>query len=65
MSQNLSSAAVVIDALRVNEGQKYCRMLQESILQYFWPSFSYHMSLTNFEWPFKTGFTVQSRELLP
>ena len=49
MSQNLSSAAVVIGALRVNEGQKY----------------SYHMSLTNFEWPFKTGFTVQSRELLP
>ena len=26
-------------------GQKYCRMLQESILQYFRPSLSYHLSL--------------------
>ena len=23
-----------------NEGLKYCRMLQESILQYFWPALS-------------------------
>ena len=26
-------------------GQKYCRMLQESILQYFRPPLSYHLSL--------------------
>ena len=26
-------------------GQKYCRMLQESILQYFRPSLSYHLYL--------------------
>ena len=29
----------------LNAGQKYCRMLQESILQYFRPSLSYHLSL--------------------
>ena len=29
------------DRLSLNAGQKYCRMLQESILQYFRPSFSY------------------------
>ena len=28
----------------LNAGQKYCRMLQESILQYFQPSLSYHLS---------------------
>ena len=33
------------DWLSLNAGQKYCRMLQESILQYFWPSLSYHLSL--------------------
>ena len=33
------------DRLSLNAGQKYCRMLQESILQYFWPSLSYHLSL--------------------
>ena len=31
--------------LSLNAGQKYCRMLQESILQYFGPSLSYHLSL--------------------
>ena len=31
--------------LSLNAGQKYCRMLQESILQYFRPSLSYHLSL--------------------
>ena len=31
--------------LLLNAGQKYCRMLQESILQYFRPSLSYHLSL--------------------
>ena len=33
------------DLLSLNVGQKYCRMLQESILQYFQPSLSYHLSL--------------------
>ena len=31
------------DRLSLNAGQKYCRMLQESILQYFQPSLSYHL----------------------
>ena len=33
------------DRLSLNAGQKYCRMLQQSILQYFWPSLTYHLSL--------------------
>ena len=33
------------DRLSLNAGQKYCRMLQESIQQYFQPSLSYHLSL--------------------
>ena len=33
------------DQLSLNEGQKYCKLLQESILQYFWPSLSYHLYL--------------------
>ena len=33
------------DRLSLNVGQKYCRMLQESILQYFGPSLSYHFLL--------------------
>ena len=33
------------DQLLLNAVQKYCRMLQESILQYFRPSLSYHLSL--------------------
>ena len=33
------------DHLSLNAGQKYCRMLQKSILQYFRPSLSYHVSL--------------------
>ena len=32
------------DRLSINAGQKYCRMLQESILPYSWPSLSYHLS---------------------
>ena len=55
------------DRLSLNAGQKYCRMLQESILQYFRPSLNYHMSvktfvLSIFEWPLKTGFTVVSNQ---
>ena len=37
--------ALYQDRLSLNAGQKYCRMLQESILQYFRPSLSYHLSL--------------------
>ena len=33
------------DRVSFNAVQKYCRMLQESILQYFRPSLSYHLSL--------------------
>ena len=33
------------EQLSLNAVQKYCRMLQESILQYFRPSLSYHLSL--------------------
>ena len=33
------------DRLSLNACQKYCRMLQENILQYVRPSFSYHLSL--------------------
>ena len=32
------------DRLSLNAGQKYCRMLFWSILQYFRPSLSYHLS---------------------
>ena len=33
------------DRLVLNAGQKYCRMLQERIIQYFRSSLSYHLSL--------------------
>ena len=33
------------DRLSLNECRKYCRMLSWSILQYFWPALSYHLSL--------------------
>ena len=33
------------DRLSLNAGQKYCRMLKGSILQYFPPSLSYYLSL--------------------
>ena len=33
------------DWISLNAGQKYCRMLQGSILQYFRPALSYHLSL--------------------
>ena len=41
--------------LSLNAGQKYCRMLQESILQYFRPSLSYHLSLKPLFWLFLSG----------
>ena len=54
------------DRLSLHTGQKYCKMLQESILQYFRPSLNYHLSLRHlfvyFERSFKTGFTVYECE---
>ena len=49
------------DVLSFNAGEKNCRMLQESILQDFRPSLSYHLSLRPlfcpiFEWPLYKGF---------
>ena len=43
------------DRLLLKAGQKYCRMLQESILQYFWPSLSYHLSLRPLFYLFLSG----------
>ena len=57
---------VLEDRLSLNACQKYCRMLQESILQYnVLPTFiklpfvfkTFVLSI--FEWPLKTSFTVQ------
>ena len=50
------------DGVSLNAGQKDCRMLQESILQYFRPALSLHLSFRTlffpiFEWPLKTGLT--------
>ena len=47
------------DRLTLNAGQKYCRMLQESILQYLQLQFVIKpFVLSIFELPLKTGFTV-------
>ena len=51
------------DGLSLNAGQKNCRMLQDSILQYFPPSLELPFVvkifvLSVFEWRFKTGFTI-------
>ena len=49
------------DRLLLYAGQKCCRMLQESILQYFQPSLSYHLSLHCLpKYPF-TGLTGQGQ----
>ena len=66
------------DRLSLNAGQKYCRMLQKSILKYFRPSLSYHLSFRLLfclylsgslrQWPLKTGFTaliIQSKTTSP
>ena len=45
--------------LLLNAGQKYCRMLQESILQYFLPSLSYHLSLRTMFCIFLSGLLRQ------
>ena len=49
------------DQLLLNAGQMYCRMLQESILQYFWPSLSYHLPLRPLFCLFLSG---RSRQVL-
>ena len=41
--------------LSLNAGQKYCRMLSMSILQYFGPPLSYHLSLRPFFCLFLSG----------
>ena len=51
------------DRLSLNAGQKYCRMLQESILQYFRPSISYHMSLRPLFCQFLSGHLRQAHFL--
>ena len=43
------------DRLSLNAGQKYCRMLSRSILQYFRPSLSYHLSSRTLFCLFLTG----------
>ena len=43
------------DRLLLNSGKKYCRMLQESILQHFRLSLSYHFSLKPLFCPFLSG----------
>ena len=48
---------------KLNAGQKYCRMLHGSILQYFWLALSNYQSWktviwSSFEWPLKTDFTA-------
>ena len=49
------------DQLSLNAGQKYCRMLQESILQNILPSFSYHLSLRHL---FCLMLSVRLRQVL-
>ena len=46
------------DLLSLNTGQRYCRMLR-SILQYFWPSLSYHLSLRSLFCLFLSGRFTQ------
>ena len=43
------------DLLSLNADQKYCRMLQESILQCFQSSLGYHLSLSSFFCLFLSG----------
>ena len=47
------------DQLSHNAGQKYCRMAKGSILQYFRPSLSYHLSLRSMFWLFLSGHLRQ------
>ena len=43
----------------LNVGQKYSKMLQRSILQYFWPALSYHLSLRPLFFLFLSGHLRQ------
>ena len=43
------------DQVSLNAGQKYCRMFQRYILQYFWPSLSYLLSLRSLFCLFSSG----------
>ena len=43
------------DQLLLNAGQKYCRSSKGSILQYFRPSISYHLSLRSLFFLFLSG----------
>ena len=53
------SKIVFLDQLSLNAGHKYCRMLQGGILQYFWPSLSYRLSLKFLFCLFFSGFFTQ------
>ena len=44
--------------LRLNAGQKYCRMLQREHSAIMLPFVIKTFVLSIFEWPFYTGFTV-------
>ena len=48
------------DRLSLKAGHKYCRMLQESILQYFRAALSYHLFLRPLFCPFKSGRSRQA-----
>ena len=48
------------DGLLLNAGQKYCRMLQGNILQYFRPSLSYHLSVRSLFCLFLIGHLKQT-----
>ena len=46
--------------LSLNAGEKYWRMLLRSILQYFWPPLSYHLSLRSLFCLFWSGHLRQA-----
>ena len=46
------------DQLLLNAGQKYCRMLHQSMTLIKLPFVIKIFVLSIFEWPFYTGFTV-------
>ena len=55
------------DWLLLNADQKDCRMLQESILQYFWPSLSYLLSLIFYPYtvkPVLSGLSKRSSKIV-
>ena len=52
------------DRLLLNACQKYCRMLQKSILKYFRPSLSYHLSSRHSFGLFLSGRLIQVKKCL-